>query len=190
MTRRRAFYSMVGCMCVGAVSCILAEPPVELPKLPLTRPVIRRGSVVPSADAILGTFPSTLIVWVELSDPTLSFEWSAFIDYNPLTGDGLVFEPAKSTYEPGQLTSEGHGRSVTVPLPVPADLERCHVIEVVVALQFVSTQINGLNAHTPADPGGDSVTWFYAPGGDLRGCPTLDAGPDAPTVRPEEGGGR
>ena len=34
-------------------------------------------------------------------------------------------------------------------------------------------------AHSPVDPGGDSVTWFYSPTGDLAGCPVLDAGSDA-----------
>jgi hypothetical protein len=54
-------------------------------------------------------------------------------------------------------------------------LDRCHVVEIVVALRLNSVK-DPKNAHTPDDPGGDSVTWFFSPSGDFAGCPVLDAG--------------
>lgn len=42
---------------------------------------------------------STFIVPVELADPSVEFVYATFIDYNPLTGDGLVEEPRHSVFE-------------------------------------------------------------------------------------------
>jgi hypothetical protein len=166
----------VGVGLSAVFSCILAEPSGELPRLPLTRPTILHGSVVPSTTSVLGTFPTVLRIPVELSDPNLSFEWSAFIDYNPRTGEGLAIPPGVS--QVGSGFQEGRVRLLEIALRPPDDVDSCHVIEVVVALRLVATT-EGRSAHTPAPPGGDIVTWFYSPGGDLRGCPGLDAGIEA-----------
>lgn len=157
-------------------ACVLVEPSGDLPRIPATRPTIVRGSVVPSASSVLATFPAEVIVPVELSDPTQPFEYAAFIDYNSATGEGLVVPPTKSIFEPRNTTLRT--RLLSVALTAPADLQRCHVIEVVVALRLESDK-SAQTSHTPTEPGGDIVTWFYNPNGDLGGCPALDAGIDS-----------
>lgn len=171
MKRVFAFTSALALALV--TSCIIAEPPTDPPRLPLARPTIVRGSVVPAASSVLGRFPDKFIVPVELFDPTVTFEWAAWIDFNPATGEGLEFF---STSEFEQANTVGRVRTLEIPLRAPAN-DRCHVVEVVVALRLAGQQ--GVGAHAPLDPGGDVVTWFYNPSGDLAGCPVLDAGIDA-----------
>ncbi|MDB4935598.1 MAG: hypothetical protein JWP87_2570 [Labilithrix sp.] len=167
--------------CIGILvvqdACILAQPSGEIPRIPETRPTILHASVVPSTTSVLTRFPSTFIVPVELADPTVRIVYAAFIDYNPLNnGDGIVDSPSHSDFEPSN--TNGRIRTLNVLIPEPADTDRCHKIEVVVALRLVS-ETDQRNAHTPAEPGGDIATWFYNPSGDLSGCPALDAGLDA-----------
>ena len=166
---------------LGITACIIAEPPTDPPRLPLARPTIVRGSVVPPASQVLGRFPAKFIVPVELFDPTATFEWAAWIDFNPATGAGLEFF---GTSEFEQANTVGRVRTIEVPLLRPAD-DRCHVIEVVVALRFAGQ--DGIGAHAPLEPGGDIVTWFYSPSGDLAGCPVLDAGIEP--IAPDAGDG-
>ncbi len=121
---------------------------------------------------------------VELADPTIEFRYASFIDYNPLTGDGLVEEAATSVYEVSNNSSNtvGRTRTVTITIPQPLETDRCHTIEVVVALRLASDgDLTGdpKLRHTPLAPGGDIATWFYNPSGDPGGCPSLDAGIDA-----------
>ncbi len=168
-------------------ACIIAEPPSELPALPEFRPTIVRDSVVPTANAIVGVFPEKFVVPVELVDPSVSFSWRAYVDYNPITGEGLS---DFGTIAPGG--SPARVRVLEVPLRPPLDLQRCHVIEFLVAQRFFGEgETAGVGAHTPRDPGGDSVTWYFSPGGDLRGCPVVDAGlpPPADASRDADGGG-
>lgn len=167
---------------VAVAGCILADPSTDLPTTQVLRPTILHGSVVPSTSAVLGTFPTSLVIPVELSDPTQSFEWSVSIDYNAVTGAGLV-APGNSTFD--ARNTQGRVRLLEVPLdPQNVDLNQCHVIQVVVALRLVSTSENR-SAHTPTEPGGDLVTWFFSPEGDMRGCPPLDAGIDASILIPD-----
>jgi hypothetical protein len=126
---------------------------------------------------------STFLVPVELADPNLEFRYASFIDYNPLTGDGLVEEPRQSVYEVSNNSSNtvGRTRTLTILIPEPSP-DRCHTIEVVVALHLASdTDLTGdpKLRHTPLAPGGDIATWFYNPSGGLDGCPQLDAGVDS-----------
>lgn len=162
--------------------CILAEPSADLPTVPALRPTILHGSVVPSTSSVLGVFPDKLIVPVELSDPTQSFQWAVFMDYNPVTGTRIVVPPRTSSFEPG--TTDGRVRVVEIALTPPPDVDQCHVLEVVVALRLTSI-VEPRSAHTPQEPGGDIATWFYSPGGDFRGCPPLDAGIDASILPPD-----
>jgi len=159
-------------------ACVLAQSTGDVPRLPETRPTILHQSVVPSTSAILTRFPEFFIVPVEMSDPKVDLASAAFVDYNPLTGDGLVDGPRATQSDLASLTTRV--RTLTVTVPEPTELGRCHVIEVVVALRFRSTT-DPKNAHTPDEPGGDSVTWIYNPSGDVNGCPTLDAGLEAST---------
>ena len=186
------------CVCVAAVvaqdACVLAEPSGELPRLPAARPQIVHASVVPTTSKVLTNFPSSLqfIVPVELADRTSDVVYVAFVDYNPLTGEGLVDKPRTSQFSASNSegsTTEGRTRILTVPIPKPVDSNRCHVIEIIVALRL-KAETDSKNAHTPDEPGGDVATWFYNPTGDLGACPTLtlDAGVDAASS-PEAGEG-
>jgi hypothetical protein len=173
-------------------ACVIASPSGDLPRLPDSRPTIVHSSLVPTTSAVLTHFPSTFSVPVELSDPTVDFVYAAFIDYNPLTGEGLVDVPRDSLFtaanaEPGRT---GLIRTIKVNIPAPSDLGACHRIEIIVALRL--NRRDPKNAHTPEEPpGGDIATWFYNPNGDLGGCPSLDAGIDAELDAAEAGeGGR
>jgi hypothetical protein len=171
---------------LSADACVIADPPTDLPQLPETRPTILRGSVVPSASAVLGRWPDKFVVPVELHDPRVTFWYAAFIDF-PGRGDGIDGAPTPSQYEPGSGSTRGRVRMLEIPISKPSS-DRCHVIEVVVALQL-SAVTDPRNAHTPGEPGGDIVTWFYNPTGDLSGCPILDAGIKPEPVDAEVEGG-
>ncbi len=162
-------------------ACLLVDPGGDLPSIPRRRPFIVQSEVVPPASRVLGVFPEKLIVPVELADPKEPFVWAVFYDYNPLTGAGLE-KRATSTFAPSNVVNGL--RVEEIALAAPTELDQCHTIEVVVAL---SSGLDGIAAHTPLDPGGDSVSWFYSPSGDLSGCPALDAGVDAAFVVREGG---
>jgi hypothetical protein len=151
-------------------ACVIADPPTELPRPSERRPTIVRTSVVPSTTSVLGRWPSKFIVPVELSDPHAKISWATFVDYNPVTLEGFD-QNGESTYEPG--STKGNIRTLELPISIPSS-DRCHVVEVIVALRLNTSDIR--NAHTPEEPGGDSVSWFYSPSGDLAGCPILDGG--------------
>ena len=187
--RRVIAAAMAGALVLAVAAqhaCVLAQPSGEVPRLPDSRPTILHASVVPSTSAVLTRFPSVLKVPVELVDPTADFVHATFVDYNPSTGAGLVDGPTISRFEVANTTSRV--RTLNITIPEPAELGRCHVIEVIVALRLKATT-DPKNVHTPDEPGGDLVTWFYNPNGDLGGCPSLDAGIDArPTGDAAEGG--
>lgn len=162
----------------GAVTaCIIAEPPSDPPRLPTTRPTIVRGSVYPPASSIMGVWPGRFKVPVELSDPTVTFDYSVWIDFNAATGEGLVDFRTSSPVEDNSRI-----RLLDIALSAPND-DRCHVIEVLVALRFAGQF--GTGAHAPLSPGGDVVSWTYNPRGDTTGCPLLDSGI---IVVPQDGG--
>lgn len=167
--------------CVATDACVVADPPTDLPRLPELRPTILRGSVVPAPSAVLGRWPSKFTVPVELANPQSRIIWAAFVDYNSATGEGLDGQPTVSSFEPS--STQGRVRTLEIPITTPS-LDRCHIVEVIVALRLKATT-DTRNAHTPDEPGGDSVTWFFSPTGDLAGCPVLDAGLPPP---PEDAG--
>ncbi len=151
-----------------APACVVADPPTPLPQIPDGRPKIIHSSVVPSTSSVLGTWPSTFIVPVELSNPRADVAWASFVDYNPATGEGYITNNLSKWQPTGSAI-----RMLEIPIEMPS-LDRCHVVEIVVALRLNTS--NTQTAHTPEPPGGDIVTWFYSPSGDLSGCPVLDAG--------------
>jgi hypothetical protein len=161
---------------VAEDACVIAEPSGEVLRLPESRPTILHSLVVPTTSAVLTRFPSVFLVPVELSDPTVDFYYAAFIDYNTLTGEGLVGQSTVSRFEASN-SGGGRTRLLTVAIPEPLELDRCHIIEVIVALRL--GERDPKNIHTPLAPGGDIATWFYNPNGGLGGCPSLDAGIDA-----------
>lgn len=184
--RRGTVASLTSLVTVGLLveACVIADPPTDFPELPAMRPTIVRASVVPTPSRVIGRWPDRFIVPVELADPRATIWWSAFVDYNPDTGVGLDGQPTQSDYE--STSTLGRIRILEIPIstPTPPALDRCHVIEVVVALNLNTSDPK--NAHTPLEPGGDIVTWFFNPSGDLAGCPTLDAG--LPEPPPSDGG--
>lgn len=171
-------------MALGA--CIIAQSSSDVPRLPETRPTIVSASVVPSTTNILTRWPDFFTIPVELSDPTVSFVYAAFVDYNPLTGAGLVpGSVGDNPYDQQSLATRVRTFEISIPQENVTN-DRCHVIEVVVALRF-SSLVDSKNVHTPAAPGGDSVSWIYNPSGDPSGCPRLDAGIEAGLVDGEGG---
>ncbi len=158
-------------------ACVIAQSSGDVPRLPETRPTIVHPEVVPPTGGILTRWPAFFTVPVELSDPTATFSYAAFVDYNPLTGSGLVVSE-NVPYDQQSLATRVRTIEIAIPQDRQSTTDRCHVIEVVVALRF-NASTDPKNAHTPAAPGGDSVTWIYNPGGDPGGCPRLDAGIEA-----------
>jgi hypothetical protein len=152
-------------------ACVIADPPSELVSLPEGRPTILRSSVVPSASSVLGRWPTKFIIPVELREARSTIFAAAFVDYNAVTGEGFEPPVLTSKYEPS--TTNGLIRTLEIPITIPS-LDRCHVVEVVVALRLNTS--DSRNVHTPLAPGGDIVSWFFSPSGDLSGCPVLDAG--------------
>jgi hypothetical protein len=164
------FVGVTSVAAMGLGACIIAEPVSDLPTVPTFRPVIVRSSLVPPPSAVVGSFPEKFVVPVELVDPNVSFAWRLYVDYNPITGEGLdSLDTSAPSATPERI------RVLEVQTRPPADLTRCHVIEFLVALAF-DTNLGGKGSHTPKEPGGDSVTWFYSPNGDFRGCPVADSG--------------
>ncbi len=160
--------------------CIIAEPPQDLPPLPAFHPVIMRGSVVPPANRILTVFPQKFVVPVELVDPTVTFQWRVFIDYNPQTGD-FIKDRGVSKYDPHSAPGGVRVLEVSLPAPDEGGPVTCHTIEFLVAGGFRG-DFEGRQAHTPDNAGGDSVVWFYAPAGDTRSCPLYDPKPVQPST--------
>jgi hypothetical protein len=165
---------------IGA--CVIAEPPADLPAVPTGRPNILSSNVTPPNTGVLTRWPSTFFVPVELTDARQTFYLAAYVDYNPITGEGLQAVPFDSPVAPGH--SGRQQRTVAVQIPAPI-AEGCHTVEMIVAfsLQDVTGGLNDRRAsHTAARlDDGDSITWYYSTNGDPSGCALIDAGllPDA-----------
>jgi hypothetical protein len=181
-TSSRVVRGAITTMASLMVACLLTSP-ADLPALPSYPPTIVRASASPPADKPLASFPRRLSVPVRLLDPTQRFEWRLYYNFEsvPTIADrdgtrGLVnFDTV--------LPDGSNVRELSIDLTPPSDLARCHFIELRVAYAFGGTDFN-----TPAAPGGDSITWTYSPGGDLRGCPTFDAGAPLPLADGGDGG--
>jgi hypothetical protein len=168
-TRRaqRISFARSGAALVVALcaACVLVEPPGELPPLIEQRPLILHQFVVPPTTQILESWPvGGFFVPIQVPDPTATVQFHAFVDYDPI---------APTTPQTGLLSpdanQDGGIRDLDLIVDVPNDLTACHTIELLVANSFVEN-------HTPDAVGGDSATWFYAPGGSLARCPVFDAG--------------
>jgi hypothetical protein len=154
-------------MCAVA-ACIVADPPPDIPAPPPHHPTILHGSVVPPTTQVLTDIsPAGLSfeVPVELEDPNASFEWNVFVDYDP----NLNPLPKTGRFEAPDLTAFDAGVRM-INFTVKVSDTSCHVIELVVALQFSVG-----SSHTPNQYGGDTATWFVNPSGEPGGCPTYDA---------------
>jgi hypothetical protein len=170
----------------GVSACLVVEPPGDLPTTPVRRPTIRRSEASPVASFVLGAWPESFLVPVELVDASQTFQWRVFVDYDP---EDRRVEPAVfGASAPNLADRNGNVRLVRATVPAPTDNGRCHVIEFLVAARFLG-DLEGRTAHTPAAPGGDSIVWFYSPGGDLSGCPVYSAAIDAGTDASDAGTG-
>lgn len=181
MRRRFLAAFVVGLLWCGGGACVIAQPTDDIPTLPASRPVIIRSRVEPPVSGVLTFWPESYTLYVQLADPTITLQTIAFTDYNPLTGGTLLGTVPQ--YDPlNGAAPADRVRTVTLNVPVSSSLDRCHVIEIIVSPQFAFS--DSRSAHNPPDPpGSDSITWYYAPGGDLTGCPTLDAGIDATVIQ-------
>ena len=180
-------------------ACVIADPPINLPAVPDRRPIILRDQVVPSPIVVLGYFPDSFLLPVEV-DPSATIEARLFIDYDALSQDRATAALAgRQVISPALGTSDAGIREVTLVPNELADTPRaneCHVIEAIVAYGFSGTPPDGQGAHAPNARGGDSIVWFYSPTGDLAGCPHQEAGldgafpdvaSDSPVLTPDGG---
>jgi hypothetical protein len=183
------------------VACFVAPAPA-LPSQPSGRPTILHDSVEPPADRILtmAQVPADGMlqfhVPVEVEDPSLSFAWRVFVDYDPYTATTQVtfgqVQPMLGSGDAGPIV-------VQFPLNVAGTLSApyCHRIDFVVAYKFAFPTGNAPAAGAEAD----TVRWLYNGAGGVSGCPQSfdasafgdgglnvpDAAPDQLPVVPESG---
>lgn len=175
--------TMAACLAslVASASCILADPPPELPKPVRHHPIIIKGSVAPPYTRVLPELPTSFVVPVEILDPDTAYFYNVFVDYDPINP-----RPADISSRPQTETTLTFNLISSAPDP-----SNCHSIELVVALGF-----DPKSQHTPDSNGADSILWWYNPSGDPGHCPQYDAGgdgafpdQDAGIFVPNEGGG-
>jgi hypothetical protein len=173
LTARRAIGIVVTTLVVPVVACVLADPPASVPPTPLAPPEIDHELVVPPVTSILAAWPGEFDVPILVLDPSVTVEWEAFLDYDPLGNHGgqLPYVPLGEV-GPGQDVDDAGERMLVANIPAPPDLTTCHTLEIIVAFGFEN--------HAPNSVGGDSVTWFYSPTGSLDGCPIFDFEAGAP----------
>jgi hypothetical protein len=158
-------------------SCVIVDPPAQLPSLPRRRPVI--VSTDPPQGRVLTEFPATFLVNVETSDPQQDIAWEVWFDYDPNYSGSA--DPAAANDE---LPAGDAGiQTISIEsLQAPVGLERCHTIEILVSPGLFNPP------HVPARPGGDSAFWIYDPSGGA--CPSYDAGQFADGyIAPTDAGG-
>jgi hypothetical protein len=159
-----------------AAACIVAPPP-DLPPQPQSRPTILHDSAWPPADQILtaAALPDggslTFLVPVELIDPSKTFSWELFVDYDPyaLYANNGPVQVGGVQPTPGSV--DGGTTVVAFELnfdEAPLNGAYCHRIEFLVAYTFSAF-------HVPDSLGGDSLTWLYNGAGGVNGCPPFDA---------------
>ncbi len=151
---------------IAGVACVIADPPAQLPVPPLAPPEILHDLVTPPAPLITA-WPLEFEIPVYVPDPTSLPLWHAFLDYDPISHTGSF---TNGVVDPDPAGDDGGVRTIARRFSPPADINFCHTLQVVVALTFVDD-------HTPDSTGGDSITWIYAPTGNLGDCPIFDAGP-------------
>jgi hypothetical protein len=160
-------------------ACVIWDPPADEPPPIHYHPLIQADAVVPPSTVVLTELPGAFTVPLEIVDPTASFVYEVFIDFDS-------FDPLRQTpvILPNQridpTTNVPDGGIIDVQFSL-VDLQTsvfdpsaCHVIQFVVALAF-SQQSD----HTPDSNGADEIEWRYAPPGAGGGCLTFDAGDGA-----------
>ena len=124
----------------AAASCVIVDPPAELPRLPRRRPVI--VSTDPPTDRPLGTFPREFLVNVELPDLSQPVSWQVFVDYTPEQSGGT--DPDRQGSDLPRADAGLHTISFSVPPPLTQG--RCHKVEILVAYKFKDRKSTRLNS--------------------------------------------
>jgi hypothetical protein len=158
-------------------ACVIWDPPADDPPPIHYHPLIEEDALEPPNGVVLTQLPGAFSVPLEIVDPTASFVYEVFIDFDPLsTLRNVPVVLPNQRIDPSQADGgiiDVQFSLVDLPLSV-FDPSVCHVIQFVVALAF-SQQAD----HTPDSSGADEIEWRYAPAGANGGCVTFDAGDGA-----------
>ncbi len=118
----------------------------------------------------MNELPSTFTVPLEIVDPTSSFLYEVFLDFDPLGSLNSLgrsrFVPVVNPIfvEPANDPPDGGIIAVHFTIdPTLVDPSVCHVIQFIVALGLSQTSL-----HTPDSNGADEIEWQYAPAGGER----------------------
>jgi hypothetical protein len=166
--------SLAAVMSLAAnASCVLADPPPDLPAPAKHHPIIVKSSVSPPYTQVLPALPSRFVVPVELIDPnTPSFLYEVFLDYDGSDPGQRPYYVPTQPVQPSPATVDGGITNIEFEIATaPPDPSSCHRLELLVAFSFDLAA-----PHTPDAYGADSVVWFYNPSGDPGSCPLFDAG--------------
>ncbi|WP_394828748.1 hypothetical protein [Pendulispora albinea] len=156
---------LVGAGLLGA--CIVADPLPEQRSLPARRPSIE-GTNPPATKVLTQLTNTTLSVRVRLYNPALSFQWRVFVDWDPVLNPQQIV-----AFGPSGARSFADLQIVEFEMPRDTvDLNVCHTIEFVTAIEFHPT-----SAHAAVDGrGASSISWTYVPMGDYSKCSGYDGG--------------
>jgi hypothetical protein len=176
----------------SAVSCVLADPPPELPTILPQTPFILQGSVLPPAGQIFTNWPAgglEVYVPVTVLDPTVPYDYLLIEDYGKPNSYAPSTFPSADTYFGTFGPSQDGSANEVVPMPpiaVPLD-RNCHTFSVFVGFSLSLISPASGQGYVVSGPSGlDMVTWTYDPSGD-GDCAAYDAAgltenaPDAAT---------
>ena len=174
-------------LAVLMAACIVADPPAELPSPPNLPPRIVQGSVYPPPSRVIPALPAEFLVPVELVDPSQTFRWEVFVDFDQARNE---LPTSNGTVTPDQTALDAGKRLVPFSLDSKSsslDPSSCHVIEFLVAVTFEQAY-----PHTPTDPpgGGRRVSFRRRPrrsSSSRHGRQRLDAPADSSRARAAEG---
>jgi hypothetical protein len=185
----------------SAASCLLADPPPELPSSQQT-PSIITDSVVPPPGSIFANWPTgglELYVPVLAVDTTETYQFVVMEDYGTPNSVPLSYAPPRTAGTPCTSPQfncffappDGGGiESVPVPpIPIPMD-SNCHTLTLFVGASpfaFPTEDAAPSLSVAPASTSQgyivtsvfgkkDQVTWNYDPSGGFGLCPVFDAG--------------
>ncbi len=154
-----------------AASCVLADPPPELPNIQTSIPFILQGSVLPPAGQIFTNWPAgglEVSVSVQVLDPTVMYAFLLIEDYGTPTSSALSLD----NFGP----SPDGGATEVVPVPpigIPLDTN-CHTLSLFVGFGLSLQPNTGKGYVFSAPSGYDFVNWIYDPSGDGT-CASYDA---------------
>jgi hypothetical protein len=181
---RVALVAAVAAMAARLVAaCVIWDPPTDDPPPIHYHPIIESALAVPSNALVLTALPDTFTVPLEIVDPTASFVYEVFIDFDPLSTfrsvpviPPLSIDPTRDPPDGGIIDVQF---SIVTLDSTYFDPTVCHVIQFVVALGLSTTAFSTTSFHTPDSSGADEIEWRYVPPGGNGGCVTFDAGDGA-----------